>query len=105
MTKLVCNCALAWCSHSTGRRFLESLLIALSIKTITAVPFGTLLSKVNFKKEEKDQGFRKPSQEFGGIVTSDGLMQTIAKLRYRGHQVCFRHHALEYQLGHLGAHC
>lgn len=70
------------CNHSIGRCFLESLVIALNIKRIIRVPFGALLSKVNLKeKEEKEQRFRKPSQEFEGIemVVGDGLVQTISE--------------------------
>lgn len=56
---------------------------------ITTFPFGTLLSTVNFKKEEKDQWVRKPRQKFRRIVVGDGLVQTISKFKYRGHQSMF----------------
>lgn len=72
--------------------FLESLLIALNIKRIISIPFGTLLSKVDFKeKEEKDQGFKRLSQELGQIemVVGDGLVQTISESRYREYQNMF----------------
>lgn len=70
------------CNHSIGRCFLESLLIALNIKRIIRVPFAALLSEVNLKeKEEKEEQFRKPSQEFEGLdmVMGDGLVQTISE--------------------------
>lgn len=71
---------------------------------ITTFPFGTLLSTVNFKKEEKDQWVRKPRQKFRRIVVGDGLVQ-FPSLNIEGTKVCFRYHALEYQLAHVGGHC